>query len=86
MNVALFVLPFHGKRAGADAPVWPSVNVARTNEGFAHAIHDLRVLMRWLGDQSEGKPIAAMGMSLGGYTTSLLATVPASEPAGEAVR
>jgi dienelactone hydrolase len=75
MNVAIFVLPFHGKRAGTDAPVWPSVNVARTNEGFAHAIHDIRVLMRWLSDQTEGKPIAVCGMSLGGYTTALLATV-----------
>ncbi len=75
MNVALFILPFHGRRAGADAPVWPSVNVARTNEGFAHAIHDVRVLMRWLQEQSANKPIAVCGMSLGGYTTALLATV-----------
>jgi len=75
MNVALFQLPFHAKRGGPEAPVWPSVNVARTNEGFAHAIFDLRVLMQWLREASAGGPIAVCGMSLGGYTTALLATV-----------
>jgi pimeloyl-ACP methyl ester carboxylesterase len=69
LDVVLFTLPFHGRR-GLDAPVWPSVNVGRTNEGFAHAIHDLRAFMRTLSG-----PVAVTGMSLGGYTTSLLATV-----------
>jgi pimeloyl-ACP methyl ester carboxylesterase len=69
LDVALFTLPFHGKR-GVDAPTWPSVNVGRTNEGFAHAIHDLRALVKWLPG-----PVAACGMSLGGYTTALFATV-----------
>jgi pimeloyl-ACP methyl ester carboxylesterase len=75
LNVVLFTLPLHGKRAAAGAPVWPSVNVARTNEGFAHAVHDVRALMRWLDETQEGRPIAVCGMSLGGYTTALLATV-----------
>jgi pimeloyl-ACP methyl ester carboxylesterase len=69
LDVALFTLPFHGRR-GTDAPVWPSVNVARTNEGFAHSIYDLQALIKWLPG-----PVAVAGMSLGGYTTSLLATV-----------
>ncbi len=72
LDVALFTLPFHGLRAGRDgaAPVWPSVNVGRTNEGFAQAIFDLRAFIDWLGG-----PVVATGMSLGGYTTALLATV-----------
>jgi pimeloyl-ACP methyl ester carboxylesterase len=70
LNVALFILPFHGPRGGDQAPVWPSVNVGRTNEGFAQAVYELRALIRWLGG-----PVAVMGMSLGGYTASLLATV-----------
>jgi pimeloyl-ACP methyl ester carboxylesterase len=69
LDVALFTLPFHGRR-GLQAPIWPSVNVGRTNEGFGHAIYDLRALIRHLPG-----PAAAAGMSLGGYTTSLLATV-----------
>ncbi len=75
LHVILFQLPFHGHRGGDGAPVWPSVNVARTNEGFGQAIHDLRALIYWQRRQNIGKPIAVTGMSLGGYTTALLATV-----------
>lgn len=75
LNVALFQLPFHGRRGGPDAPVWPSVNVARTNEGFAQTIADLRQLMVWLRKQSGHPDVAVIGMSLGGYTAALLATV-----------
>jgi pimeloyl-ACP methyl ester carboxylesterase len=75
LNVLLPVLPFHGKRAGAGSPVWPSVNVARTNEGFAHALWDLRALMQWVKRETGDDRVAVCGMSLGGYTTSLLATV-----------
>jgi alpha-beta hydrolase superfamily lysophospholipase len=83
LDVVLFDLPFHGRRArapgarrgGPDAPVWPSVNVGRTNEGFAHAIYDLRALIAYLRARDPSRPIAVAGMSLGGYTTSLLATV-----------
>jgi dienelactone hydrolase len=77
LDVALFVLPFHARRGGARgdgaAPVWPSVNVARTNEGFAQAVFDLRALIGWL--RQNAAPVAVCGMSLGGYTTALLATV-----------
>jgi dienelactone hydrolase len=72
LNVALFQLPFHAHRGGPDAPIWPSVHVARTNEGFAHAIHDLRALIALLRRRGE---VGVTGMSLGGYTTSLTATV-----------
>jgi pimeloyl-ACP methyl ester carboxylesterase len=74
-DVVLFQLPFHGHRAGRVAPVWPSINVARTNEGFAHAIHDLRALRLWLRDERGERALVVTGMSLGGYTTALWATV-----------
>ncbi|HZS41912.1 MAG TPA: hypothetical protein VFF06_34015 [Polyangia bacterium] len=75
LNVVLFQLPFHAKRGGDGAPIWPSVNVARTNEGFAHAVFDLRALAGWLARRTDGAPLAMTGMSLGGYTTALYATV-----------
>jgi pimeloyl-ACP methyl ester carboxylesterase len=53
--------------------VWPSVNVARTNEGFAHAVHDLRALLARL--RQNAAPVGLVGMSLGGYTSALAATV-----------
>jgi pimeloyl-ACP methyl ester carboxylesterase len=76
LNVALFVLPFHAKRAeGASfSPIFPGGDPRFNNEAFAQAIFDLRALVAHL--YAEGAPhVGAMGMSLGGFTTSLLATI-----------
>jgi hypothetical protein len=61
--------------AGGRAPIFPSQgNIGRTNEGFGQAVWDLRSLAYWL--RSDGAPaVGVAGMSLGGYTISLLATV-----------
>lgn len=75
LDVALFVLPFHGVRAAHLGEArFPASDPRFTNEAFRQAIGDLRVLRRFL--LSRGAPaVGAMGMSLGGYTVSLLATV-----------
>jgi len=76
-DVALWVLPFHGLRSGGGAarrPLWPSSDPRINVEGFRQAMHDLRALRAWL--VARGAPaVGAMGMSLGGYTAALLATV-----------
>jgi pimeloyl-ACP methyl ester carboxylesterase len=78
-DVAAFVLPYHGVRApgpsGARRSLpWPSPNPLLTNEGFGQAIYELRALSRFLRDR--GAPaVGAMGMSLGGYTTALWASI-----------
>ena len=76
IDVALFVLPLHGARArgrrsGAGFldtdPLW-------TNAAMGQAVWDLRRLAGWL--RSEGAPVVgATGMSLGGYTTALWASL-----------
>lgn len=80
LDVALFTLPFHALRAPGNrrtTPLFPTADVGRTNEAFGQAMWDLRGLIQLLRDR--GAPsVGVMGMSLGGYTTSLLATV---EPA-----
>lgn len=75
LDVALAVLPFHAVRSERRGPpAFPSNDPRVTNEGFRQAIADLRGLARFLRER--GAPsVGAMGMSLGGYTTSLLATV-----------
>lgn len=75
-DVALFQLPFHGHRQGKAAmlPNFPSANPLRTNEGFGHAIYDLRALGMFLRKRG-ASAIGAMGMSLGGYTTALWSTI-----------
>jgi pimeloyl-ACP methyl ester carboxylesterase len=85
-DVAAFVLPFHGPRApgpagGRRAPLWPSPNPLRTNEGFGQAIFELRALARFLRDRG-ASAVGAMGMSLGGYTAALWASVAGSSDAG----
>lgn len=76
LDVILPVLPFHQKRASTDGwPIFPNAGrVAMTNEGFGQAVFDLRALISFLLER--GAPsVSVLGMSLGGYTTSLLATV-----------
>jgi dienelactone hydrolase len=75
-DVVAFVLPFHGARApgGKSGALFPSANPLRTNEAFGQAIYDLRALSAWLRTRG-ATAVGAMGMSLGGYTTALWATI-----------
>jgi pimeloyl-ACP methyl ester carboxylesterase len=78
VDVVIYVLPYHGPRTprGAKRSGEPffDVDLVRTNEAFAQAIYELRALLRWLRAEGTG-PVGAFGMSLGGYTTALLASV-----------
>jgi pimeloyl-ACP methyl ester carboxylesterase len=71
-DVVSFMLPFHGHRSptGSLNPLWPCPNPVRMNEGFGHAIYDLRALAMFLRKRGSSA-VGAMGMSLGGYTTGL---------------
>jgi acetyl esterase/lipase len=73
--VVLFTLPFHGARTPRQAlfggQLFPCPRIDRTNEGVAHAIHDLRVALRYVRELGRG-PIGLMGLSLGGYVSALL--------------
>lgn len=75
LDVVIPVLPFHAVRSHrSGAALFPSSDPRMTVEGFRQSVHDLRGLMHLLRER--GAPaVGAMGMSLGGYTTSLLATV-----------
>lgn len=74
-DVAAFVLPFHGARAPASSgALFPSPNPLRTNEAFGQAIYDVRGLARFLRARG-ASAVGAIGMSLGGYTTALWASL-----------
>ncbi len=76
-DVALFVLPFHARRAApgrGGSPPFPGSDPRFTVEGFRQAVGDLGSLVGWL--RRRGAPsVGVMGMSLGGYTSALAATV-----------
>jgi pimeloyl-ACP methyl ester carboxylesterase len=77
LDVVAFQLPLHGHRTPAgrrSGQLFLSPHVVRTNEAFGQAIHDLRGLADAL--RADGAPaVGAMGMSLGGYTTALWASL-----------
>lgn len=77
-DVLLYTLPFHGARASRTSPYSGAGlfagGLAHLNEAMAHAVHDFRVLVDHL--QSQGvEQVGVTGLSLGGYTTALLAAV-----------
>lgn len=76
LDLAYYVLPHHGVRARARLapPRFPGSDPRITVEGFRHAMHELTSFVGWLMDQGHPR-VGIMGMSLGGYTTSLAATV-----------
>jgi dienelactone hydrolase len=76
LDVALPLLPFHGRRASPrrGAPPFPGADPRMNVEGFRQAVSDIRALVGYL--RARGAPhVGVVGVSLGGYTSSLLATV-----------
>lgn len=76
LNVAVFVMPFHGPRTsgrrGGDG--YLSGDFLDTIHAQAQAVWDLRRLVGRLRD--EGAPaVGVYGVSLGGYTTALLSSL-----------
>lgn len=76
LDVLIPNLPFHALRRpqGKKSPPFPSPDPVRSNEGFAQAVSDLRALICALRHRGADK-VAVTGMSLGGFTSALLATV-----------
>ncbi|MGM0564086.1 MAG: alpha/beta hydrolase [Pseudomonadota bacterium] len=77
-DIVLYTLPFHGYRQGLLSPFsghgYFAHGPLHVNESFAQAVYDFRHLMNWL--ESRGvERFGVMGISLGGYTTALLASV-----------
>lgn len=75
-DVLLLTLPFHGRRAERLSPFSGYGYFAHGMSGFAEAmaqaVHDFRSVVNYLQHTGVDR-IALTGMSLGGYTTALLA-------------
>jgi len=76
LNVAIPVLPLHGPRriGRRSGDGFLAGDVLDTLHGEAQAIWDIRRLISWI--RGQGAPsVGVLGLSLGGYTTALLASV-----------
>jgi pimeloyl-ACP methyl ester carboxylesterase len=79
-DVVLTVLPLHGLRRaearGYWPPAFPSNDPRFTIEGFRQVVFDHRALFDYLAGHVAS--LGVMGMSLGGYSAALLATLEAA--------
>jgi pimeloyl-ACP methyl ester carboxylesterase len=77
-DILLYTLPHHGRRAATLAPFsghgYFANGISHINETVAHSIFDLRIFVDYLRRQGADK-IGVTGISLGGYTTALAASV-----------
>ncbi|MEB3065353.1 alpha/beta hydrolase family protein [[Mycobacterium] zoologicum] len=84
-DVVLFTLPFHGRRAEKHSPFsgfgYFSHGMSGFAEAMAQAVHDFRSVVDYLEFTGVDR-VALTGLSLGGYTSALLAAV---EPRLQAV-
>ncbi|QNI05345.1 alpha/beta fold hydrolase [Mycobacterium kubicae] len=77
-DVLLYTLPFHGKRAERFAPFsgfgYFAAGLSGFAEAMAQAVHDFRSIVDYLC-HSGVERVALTGISLGGYTSALVAAV-----------
>ena len=77
-DVLLYTLPFHGQRAERGSPFsgygYFANGFAGFAEAMAQAVHDFRSVIDYLEFTGVDR-IALTGMSLGGYTSALIASV-----------
>ncbi len=77
LNVVLPVLPMHGPRARGlpKGAAFPGEDVLNQVHGAAQAVWDIRRLLSWIRSQQPKAMIGLSGISLGGYITSLVASL-----------
>jgi pimeloyl-ACP methyl ester carboxylesterase len=77
-DILLYTLPHHGRRQARFSPFSGhglfAGGIAHLNESMAHAVHDFRIFVDYLESRGVNK-VGVTGISLGGYTSALLAAV-----------
>lgn len=77
LNVVFPVLPMHGPRARGlpQGAVFPGEDVLDDVHAAAQAVWDVRRLLSWIRSQQPDSPIGLNSISLGGYVSSLVASL-----------
>jgi hypothetical protein len=75
VNVAVVVLPLHGRRAGGRAPGegFMSIDLVDSMHGLAQAAWDVRRLLALLRHREGARRLGLFGHSLGGHVAALVA-------------
>ena len=77
-DILLYTLPFHGKRQEHFSPIsghgYFSGGLCHLNEAVANSVHDFRIFLDYLDTQGV-EQYGVTGISLGGYTSAILAAV-----------
>ena len=75
VNVAVAVLPMHGRRSGGRAPGegLMSIDLVDSMHGLAQAAWDVRRLIAWLRRDEGASRVGLHGHSLGGHVVALVA-------------
>jgi pimeloyl-ACP methyl ester carboxylesterase len=77
-DILLYTLPHHGRRQSRLSPFSGhglfAGGLAHINESMAHAVHDFRIFLDYLEARGVTR-VGVTGISLGGYTSALLAAV-----------
>ncbi len=74
VNVATVPFPFHGRRSVEGKSIY-GVDTMDTLNGLSQGVSDVRQLIAWIRKTQPGQPIALVGMSMGGYSAGLLASL-----------
>lgn len=78
-DVALFTLPFHGERQTRFSPFsghgFFAGGINRINEAFGQGVYDFRIFLDHFERVLGVDQVGVMGVSLGGFTSALLAAV-----------
>jgi dienelactone hydrolase len=78
LNLVAPVLPLHGPRQqpGANAGEgFMSIDLIDAVHGFAQAVWDVRSVIRWIRFHEPEAQVGVYGLSLGGYTAALTASI-----------
>lgn len=76
LNLAFLTLPFHGRRRPTRSPIpkVPGIEILDNVHGLAQAVWDLRQLLSHVRARTD-LPVGVMGLSLGGCTAALAASL-----------
>ncbi len=76
LNVIQPILPLHGPRSPEGDPGnYPSESVMHNLHGALQSVNDVRRAIAWVRAQQPGQPIGIQGISMGGFTSALVASL-----------